>query len=823
MADFLTKQLARKTYDLTANAKSKKPKEYDTSGEVKRIEGDVAYVRFDGSEIDTPVNISHACRVGERIRVSVKGRKAWTAGNITSPPTDNRRANQAISIATAAATRAEEVVHMAETGEFNGVNGNDAPRVKSIKQYWCFSNSRSEFVKTAGYDWQDTIPDYVKGLYYWTKTITTFEDGSQTETEPRLDLSAQTGAEASIASETAAQAAQDSSDAAEEAQRAADAVSEEVADIDDVAKEAKRIANEANGTANTANSTASAANTTAGEAKSTANAANTAAGEAKSTANAANTTAGEAKSIASNANTAITNTQKHFWYNSTSGAHVSEQVGSIASGYAFNATTSAATLTRDGKMGVSLTANGALNFYDENENFLATYNRNGTILYTATDSTGTTNRKVVSYGRSGVSFFDPTKSTETLMAQYTNAGTILYSEGKKISSYTKSAINFYSEDEKEISSFSKSATNFYSWESGSKEIMSSYNRDGLVLYAQGVRSMTATNSGVVFWDPTDSDNSGKNTQKRQAQFGVDGTHIFKDNTEIAYFGDTARIGIVGAGKVRTEISTDSFKVIRRISSTDTTIFDISPYENGNVPTPVLTVGTRKSGSTKGLYSCTFGLDNTASNIYSYAFGYNSIASGMYTFAAGYQTSASESNSVAFGNYTKTSRNNQLVIGAYNKGDQYTLFEIGNGLTNTNRKNIFQVDYNGKTIVQNHTSEIGKILETSASTTAVTAYSDSGAELTLDTGSWVLSYVASFRDATSGTYSVELTANGTHYLDNYIDGSRIRQGPVSKGWVVLNGCFIYSPPADETTIYVMVSADVNAAKDCNVTFKAVRIA
>lgn len=795
MADFLTKQLARKTYDLTANAKSKKPKEYDTSGEVKRIEGDVAYVRFDGSEIDTPVNISHACRVGERIRVSVKGRKAWTAGNITSPPTDNRRANQAISIATAAVTRAEEVVHMAETGEFDGVNGNDAPRVKSIKQYWCFSNSRSEFVKTAGYDWQDTIPDYVKGLYYWTKTITTFEDGSQTETEPRLDLSAQTGAEASIASETAAQAAQDSSDAAEEAQKAADAVSEEVADIDEVAKEAKRIANEANGTANTANSTASAANTTAGE----------------------------AKTLASNASTAVANTQKHFWYDSASGAHVSEQVGSIASGYAFNATTSYATLTRDGKKGVSLTGNGALNFYDENEQFLATYNRSGTILYTATDSTGTTNRKVVSYGRSGVSFFDPTKSTETLMAQYTNAGTILYSEGKKISSYTKSAINFYSEDEKEISSFSKSATNFYSWESGSKEIMSSYNRDGLVLYAQGVRSMTATNSGVVFWDPTDSDNSGKDTQKRQAQFGVDGAHIFKDNSEVAYFGDTARIGIVGAGKVRTEILADSFKVIRRISSTDTTIFDISPYENGNVPTPVLTVGTRKSGSTKGLYSCTFGLDNTASNIYSYAFGYNSIASGMYTFAAGYQTSASESNSVAFGNYTKTSRNNQLVIGAYNKGDQYTLFEIGNGLTNTNRKNIFQVDYNGKTIVQNHTSEIGKILETSASTTAVTAYLDSGAELTLDTGSWVISYIASFGAAISGTYAVELTVNGTDYEADYISGSRIRQGPVAKGWVVLNGSFIYSPSADGTVIHVMVSADANAAKDCNVTFKAVRIA
>ena len=797
MADFLTKQLARKTYDLTANAKSKKPKEYDTSGEVKRIEGDVAYVRFDGSEIDTPVNISHACRVGERIRVSVKGRKAWTAGNITSPPTDNRRANQAISIATAAVTRAEEVVHMAETGEFDGVNGNDAPRVKSIKQYWCFSNSRSEFVKTAGYDWQDTIPDYVKGLYYWTKTITTFEDGSQTETEPRLDLSAQTGAEASIASETAAQAAQDSSDAAEEAQKAADAVSEEVADIDEVAKEAKRIANEANGTANTANNTASAANTTAGE----------------------------AKTMASNASTAVANTQKHFWYDSASGAHVSEQVGSIASGYAFNATNSAATLTRNGKTGVSLTGNGALNFYDENEQFLATYNRNGTILYTATDSTGTTNRKVVSYGRSGVSFFDPTKSTETLMAQYTNAGVILYSEGKRVSSYTKSAINFYSEDEKEISSFSKSATNFYSWESGSKEIMSSYNRDGLVLYAQGVRSMSATHTGVVFWDPTDSTNSGKETQKRQAQFGVDGAHIYKDNSEVAYFGDMARIGREAAGKVRTEISANSFKVIRRISKTDTTIFDLSPYEDGNIPTPVLTVGSRLNGSSavKGLYSCTFGLENTASDIYSYAFGYRSVASGMYTFASGWKTTASNSFSAAFGNSTKTSRNNQLVIGCYNEGDKYSAFEIGNGDGDDARKNIFKVEYDGKTTVQNHTSEIGKILETSVSTTAVEAYFASGAELELDGGSWVLSYVASFRDATSGTYSVELTANGTHYLDNYIEGSRIRQGPVSKGWVVLNGCFIYSPPADETTIYVMVSADVNAAKDCNVTFKAVRIA
>lgn len=51
----------------------------------------------------------------------------------------------------------------------------------------------------------------------------------------------------------------------------------------------------------------------------------------------------------------------------------------------------------------------------------------------------------------------------------------------------------------------------------------------------------------------------------------DGTHIYKGSNDVAFFGDTARIGRIANGIVRTQIDSDSFDVIKRASNTDTVL------------------------------------------------------------------------------------------------------------------------------------------------------------------------------------------------------------------------------------------------------------
>lgn len=69
----------------------------------------------------------------------------------------------------------------------------------------------------------------------------------------------------------------------------------------------------------------------------------------------------------------------------------------------------------------------------------------------------------------------------------------------------------------------------------------------------------------------------------------------------------------------------------------------------------------------------------------------SIASGEGSTALGYHTTASGSNSIATGNYTVAGYPNQLVIGKYNANQPGSLFEIGNGLDDNTRSNVFTID------------------------------------------------------------------------------------------------------------------------------------
>ena len=84
---------------LTAMRGKPKPSGYDTSAEVMRVEGTVAWVHIPGGVDETPVKKTIDCKPGETVQVRVSGGTATLTGNETTPPTGD---GAAIAAATAA-------------------------------------------------------------------------------------------------------------------------------------------------------------------------------------------------------------------------------------------------------------------------------------------------------------------------------------------------------------------------------------------------------------------------------------------------------------------------------------------------------------------------------------------------------------------------------------------------------------------------------------------------------------------------------------------------------------------------------------------------
>lgn len=121
--------------------------------------------------------------------------------------------------------------------------------------------------------------------------------------------------------------------------------------------------------------------------------------------------------------------------------------------------------------------------------------------------------------------------------------------------------------------------------------------------------------------------------------------------------------------------------------------------------------------TSAAYSAAFGVFASALGFSSVAFGEATMADAYATFAAGFGTLASEFASSSFGSYTKAIGSNSsafgnrvfsksqsmFALGAYNDSTNYDVFQwvetdplfvIGNGTSNSNRKNALTLLKNG---------------------------------------------------------------------------------------------------------------------------------
>ena len=185
--------IAKELKDIISEAINGKTSSYDTQGIVKRVEGRTAWVQFNGGIDETPVRKTIDCQKGDTVQVRVSGKGAFLTGNSTAPPTDDKTANKALraaeaasKIAGAAQENVDEINEAIEEGEFT---------VEGVYVQYILSTSNSSVVPYQGMDWSDTLPTYVSGTYYWTRTVTVTEDEEEHISEPVLDLGAQLTAE----------------------------------------------------------------------------------------------------------------------------------------------------------------------------------------------------------------------------------------------------------------------------------------------------------------------------------------------------------------------------------------------------------------------------------------------------------------------------------------------------------------------------------------------------------------------------------------------------------------------------------------------------
>lgn len=114
---------------------------YDSVAEVRRVDGDTAWVHIAGGVDETPVKLTIAAKAGDIVQVRVGGGRAWITGNASAPPTDDHMANTANTTAKTANVTANQALQGANTAQ------NTADKAQSSADK--AQNTATEAAKTA--------------------------------------------------------------------------------------------------------------------------------------------------------------------------------------------------------------------------------------------------------------------------------------------------------------------------------------------------------------------------------------------------------------------------------------------------------------------------------------------------------------------------------------------------------------------------------------------------------------------------------------------------------------------------------------------------
>ena len=113
----------------------------DAQAEVRRVDGDTAWVHIAGGVDETPVRLTINARVGDKVQVRLSGGRAWITGNASAPPTDDHMANTANTTAKTANVTANQALQGANTAQ------NTADKAQSSADK--AQNAATEAAKTA--------------------------------------------------------------------------------------------------------------------------------------------------------------------------------------------------------------------------------------------------------------------------------------------------------------------------------------------------------------------------------------------------------------------------------------------------------------------------------------------------------------------------------------------------------------------------------------------------------------------------------------------------------------------------------------------------
>lgn len=113
----------------------------DAQAEVRRVDGDTAWVHIAGGVDETPVRLTINARVGDKVQVRLSGGRAWITGNASAPPTDDHLANTANTAAKTADATANQALQGANTAQ----NAADKAQSSANKA----QNTATEAAKTA--------------------------------------------------------------------------------------------------------------------------------------------------------------------------------------------------------------------------------------------------------------------------------------------------------------------------------------------------------------------------------------------------------------------------------------------------------------------------------------------------------------------------------------------------------------------------------------------------------------------------------------------------------------------------------------------------
>lgn len=161
----------------TIRQKENGPQPYDTTAEVTRVEGSTAWVRIPGSDGETPVQMSINARAGDTVRVRVAGGQAWTVGNDTAPPTDDRTAEAAQETANTALEDAQRAAEAADAAEVS------AAAAQASAEQAEESAETAHTAATSALTGLATVEDVV-GTLNWISEHGTYAATSDAEAQP---------------------------------------------------------------------------------------------------------------------------------------------------------------------------------------------------------------------------------------------------------------------------------------------------------------------------------------------------------------------------------------------------------------------------------------------------------------------------------------------------------------------------------------------------------------------------------------------------------------------------------------------------------------